>query len=253
MRYAVYLRVSTDGQAEGGQGLEIQEAACRAWLRSGRHRLVEVCTDAGRSGAADVGHRPGLAHALALVDADLADGVLVYRLDRLARDMILQEQVLAELHRRGKELHSCSPAEDEHLVNAPDDPTRALVRQILGAVAGYERQVVRMRLMAGRERKRLSGGFAGGGVPYGWASERGELVPVPAEQEALRMMRSLHRAGRSYRAIAAALEARQITSRAPSGKWSPNTIWGIIKREDAKKRPAAIVSTGAREVAEVNA
>jgi hypothetical protein len=34
VRYVVYLRVSTDQQADAGQGLEIQEAACRQWLRA---------------------------------------------------------------------------------------------------------------------------------------------------------------------------------------------------------------------------
>src|SRR5437868_2256221 len=169
-RFVVYLRVSTDQQADTGQGLDIQEEACRRWLQQGRHRLVEVCTDAGRSGGADVGHRPGLARALALVGADRADGVLVHRLDRLARDLVLQEQLLAEMHRRGKELASVDRTEHASLTYAPDDPTRALVRLMLGSIAQYEREVIRLRLMAGRARKQLGGGYAGGAPAYGYAA-----------------------------------------------------------------------------------
>jgi DNA invertase Pin-like site-specific DNA recombinase len=238
MRYAVYLRVSTEGQADDGQGLAIQEQACRDWLRKHRHRLVEVCTDAGRSGAADVGHRAGLARALALVGADRADGVLVYRLDRLARDIVLQEQLLADLHRLGKTLRSCSPTEDEHLIHDPADPTRALVRRILGSISTYERDVIRLRLRAGRERKLMLGGYAGGMPPYGWAAVRGQLVKIPDQQRAIRLMVRLHGEGASYRQIAAELERRGIQSRASHGKWRANTILDIIERDKARRPPA---------------
>lgn len=252
-RYVVYLRVSTEQQADTGGGLEIQERECRSWLRRHGHRLVEVCTDAGRSGTAELAERPGLVRALGLVQEDRADGVLVARLDRLSRDVVLQEQLLAELHRRGKELHSCSAAEDEHLIDSPDDPTRALVRRILGAIAAYEREVIRLRLVAGLERKKLAGGFTGGGVPYGWTSRRGDLVPVPAEQEALALMRTLQRQGRSYRSIGAALESRGIPSHAPSGKWRPNTIRAILIRESERKRPAGLPAARGEVMAEVTA
>lgn len=237
MRYVVYLRVSTDTQADTGQGLAIQEEACRAWLRAQRHRLVEVCTDAGRSGGADVGHRPGLARALALAGADRADGVLVHRLDRLARDLVLQEQVLAELHRRGKELASCDPSEHHSLTYSPDDPTRALVRRMLGSIAQYEREVIRLRLIAGRTQKKLNGGYAGGGPPYGWAAVRGELVKIPDEQSVIRRMRKMRADGMSLRQIGAALEAQGYRSRARHGKWRPGTISAILLRSELTRPP----------------
>jgi DNA invertase Pin-like site-specific DNA recombinase len=252
MRYVVYLRVSTDAQADGGQGLDIQEAACRKWLREGRHRLVEVCSDAGRSGSLDVGHRPGLARALALVGADRADGVLVHRLDRLARDLVLQEQLLAELHRRGKQLASVDLTENASLLYSPDDPTRALVRRMLGSIAQYEREVIRLRLMAGRARKKLEGGYAGGGPPFGWAAVRGQLVKIPGEQMQIRLMRKMREDhGMSYRQIAARLEELGIRSRAPHGKWRPDTIRGILMREELRlggRKTVALPSPGIAEV-----
>lgn len=249
-RYVVYLRVSTDQQADSGSGLEIQEEACRRWLRAGRHKLVEVCSDAGRSGGADVGHRPGLARALALVGADRADGVLVHRLDRLARDLVLQEQLLAELHRRGKELASVDQTENASLVHSPDDPTRALVRRMLGSIAQYEREVIRLRLMAGRTRKALDGGYAGGHPAYGYAAVRGELVKLPAEQVTIRQILRLRRAGESYRAIADELERRGIRSRKKDGLWRPDTIRHICLREAKPPKNGALPYP---ELAEVSA
>lgn len=253
VRYVIYLRVSTDQQADSGQGLDIQEQACRAWLKAGRHRLVEVCSDAGRSGGLDVGHRPGLARALALVGAERADGVLVHRLDRLARDLVLQEQLLAELHRRGKELASVDATENASLVHSPDDPTRALVRRMLGSIAQYEREVIRLRLMAGRERKQLLGGYAGGAPPYGWAAVRGELVPIPPEQRAIRKIVRLNDGGASYRQVAAELERSGVPSRASHGKWRPDTIRAIVLRDRLRKAPAKNGITPSPILVEVNA
>lgn len=230
VRYVVYLRVSTDVQGEQGQGLAVQEEACRAWLRSGRHRLVAVCSDVGRSGLADAADRPGLAEAMAYVLGDEADGIVVYRLDRLARDVVLQETLLAELGQRGAQLHSCSATEDAHLGDDPDDPTRALVRRILGAIASYERDVIRLRLRAGVARRLHETGYAAGRPPYGWAARKGELVPVDDELVVVDRMLALSRDGLSIRQIASRLECDGIKSRKRDGLWRPGTIGEIIRR-----------------------
>ncbi len=52
-----------------------------------------------------------------------AEGIVVYRLDRLARDLVLQEQLLAELRRVSAAVFSTSAGEDAYL--ADDRPTRA--------------------------------------------------------------------------------------------------------------------------------
>jgi DNA invertase Pin-like site-specific DNA recombinase len=199
-----------------------------------------------------VGHRPGLARALALVGADRADGVLVHRLDRLARDLVLQEQLLAELHRRGKHLSSVDLTENASLRYSPDDPTRALVRRMLGSIAQYEREVIRLRLIAGRTQKKLNGGYAGGGPPYGWIAVRGDLVKVPAEQNAIRLMRRLRADGGSYRGIAAELERRGIAPRR-NAKWRPGTIRAILIRDAVTRPPSQNAALPSPELAEVSA
>lgn len=238
MRYVVYLRVSTEQQTDG-LGLDVQEDACRAWLRSGRHRLVEVCTDVG-SGSDDVASRAGLTRALAHLYGDRADGIVVYRLDRLARDLVLQEQVLAELHRLGKRLASCSPTEDANLEADPDDPQRALVRRMLGVIAQYERDLIRLRLRSGRVRKALDGGYAGGPPPFGWRASGGELVPVEDEQAAIRRFVAWRRNDMSYRQIAEHAAAAGIKSRAPSGLWRPATVAAVIERARPRKEAAKV-------------
>lgn len=253
VRYVAYLRVSTDGQADAGGGLEIQEAAVREWARRGRHRLVEVVADRGVSGTTPPDKRPGLSHVVALLAADRADGVVVPRLDRLARELVLQEQFLAELHRAGKELHSCSPTEDAHLANADDDPSRTLVRQILGSIAQYERAWIRLRLAAGRERKVMAGGHVYGPAPYGSAIVDGRLVKVPDEQLQIRRMRVMRAQGKSYREIGDQLEQIGARSRAEHGKWRPATIRAILMREEMRRGGPLNIAASSPDLAEVSA
>lgn len=183
MKVAAYLRVSTDRQAERGLSLDEQEDVIRRWARAGRHRIVSWHRDEGVSGANGLGSREGLADALETIRDRQAAGLVVYRLDRLARDLIVQETVLAEVWRLGGQVFSTFPSEAGYLSDDPDDPSRKLIRQVLGAVAEYEKSMVALRLRMGRRRKAAKGGYAHGAPPYGWRAEHRELVPVEEEQE----------------------------------------------------------------------
>lgn len=81
-RFVAYYRVSTDGQARSGLGLEAQREAVRAYLNGGQWELVAELTEAesGRKG-----DRPELTKALALCRAYGAR-LVIAKLDRLSRD-----------------------------------------------------------------------------------------------------------------------------------------------------------------------
>src|SRR5215216_4374910 len=100
-RVVAYLRVSTNGQAENGYGLDNQEAACRERAKRIGTTVVAVLREEGVSGAKAMGDRPILAEALGLIKSGDADAIMVYRLDRLARDLVLQEIILSEITAAG--------------------------------------------------------------------------------------------------------------------------------------------------------
>src|SRR5437667_4834903 len=166
MKVAGYLRVSTDRQAEEGLGLEVQQHAIRAWARGNGHRLVAWFRDEGLSGSNGLDQREGLADALDALKNRHTAALVVYRLDRLARDLVLQEQLLADIRRIGADLFSTSNAEGSYLTDDPDDPSRKLIRQVLGAVNEYERAMITLRLRSGRRRKHDNGGYAYGSQPF---------------------------------------------------------------------------------------
>lgn len=229
MRVVGYLRVSTDRQAEEGLGLGIQEAAIRDWAEASGHELVSIYKDEGISGSNGIDTRIGLADALETLRSGDAAGLVVYRLDRLARDLVLQESLLADVWRMGCAVYSCSPAEGSYLSDDPDDPSRALIRQVLGAVSQYERSMIAMRLRSGRKRKRDGGGFAGGQVPFGKRNVDGVLVDDPREQAVIQRMRELQSEGRSLSAIAKALNEEGHQGKKAT-RWHHQTVSRVLSR-----------------------
>ena len=121
MKLVAYLRVSTDRQAERGLGLG-QEQAFRSWARVAGHRIVAWHRDEGASGTNGIDLRIGLGDAIAALRT--VDGLVVYRLDRLARDLVVQETIPADVQRRGKRAFSTFASEDAVHVDDPADPSR---------------------------------------------------------------------------------------------------------------------------------
>lgn len=228
-RAVAYLRVSTDRQAEEGLGLEVQADAIKEWAKASNTRVVATFADEGVSGSNGLDSREALPEALSTVRSGAADGLVVYRLDRLARDLIVQETLLAEVRRLGGEVYSTSAAEAGYLTDDPDDPSRKLIRQVLGAVAEYERSMIALRLRSGRKRKAKGGGYAYGAPPFGYRVEDGELVPEQGEQETLSRARELQEAGASIREIATTLnEEGRSTKRGT--RWHPTTVARVLRR-----------------------
>lgn len=168
---AGYLRVSTEAQLDG-YGPEIQLDAVTVLADTERLDLAAVFTDEGISGGEGLETRTGLAKALDWLAEHPGATLIIPRLDRLARDLMVQESILADAWRTGATVLSCSETERTYCrPDSPDDPARTLIRQVLGAVAAYERAMIRLRMMRGRRRLLDAQGWAGGPVPYGWADE----------------------------------------------------------------------------------
>lgn len=230
MKIVGYVRVSTATQVEDGFGLAIQKTALRAWCKANSHKLVAILCDEGISGAKELEDRPGLADALGMLRDKQAQGIVVPRLDRLARDLIVQETVLAEIRRIGGTAFSTSPAEATYLTDDPDDPSRKMIRQVLGAVAEYERSMVVLRLRNGRRRKAQMGGYASGAPAFGYEARDKALVESEAEQATLKRIVELRDMGASFRGICATLESEGRKSKRGGTSWQPMAVKRVLDR-----------------------
>jgi DNA invertase Pin-like site-specific DNA recombinase len=171
-----YLRVSTETQLDG-QGLDIQRDDVAAVAATLGIDLVGEYVDEGICGAEGLDVRLALARALDYLGEHPGTVLIIPKLDRLARDLMVQESILADAWKAGAEVLSCSETERTYCrPDSPDDPARTLIRQVLGAVAAYERSMIRLRMMRGRRRLLDQQGWAGGPEPYGWSNETEQLV-----------------------------------------------------------------------------
>jgi DNA invertase Pin-like site-specific DNA recombinase len=218
-----YIRVSTVEQVNGF-GLDVQEETIKHFCMANGLRLVEVFRDEGVSGSNGLDSRVGLAEALAMLKAGDAEQLVVYRMDRLARDLLLQETLVQRLREQGTPVRSAS---EPDLDTDTDDPTKVLIRQIIGAVSQYERAVIKGRMMSGKAAKAARGGFLGGRAPYGWRIETGEVLPDAAEQVVVGMIKRLHRDGASLRHIGDELSAAGYRPR-DGRAWHPTTVSRIL-------------------------
>ncbi len=231
MRLVIYTRTST-ANGNGQDSLGAQEDVCRAWAAAQGHEVVSVFRDEALSGGLPVAERHGLLSALAMLDSAQADGLVVHRLDRLARELHVQEAALAHAWAAGDHVAVFEAVAGEVMRDDPDDPMRTFVRQVMGAAAELERRLIRARLQGGRKRKAERGEWVGGHRlhrRYGFAVEDGRYVPVPEEQAVIARMGELREEGQTYRAVAAALTDEGHAP--PAGDiWHATTVRKVLVR-----------------------
>ncbi|MCU1372526.1 MAG: resolvase [Ilumatobacteraceae bacterium] len=235
LRLVSYLRVSTEQQLDG-YGLQVQAEAVASWASKHGHRIVQVCTDEGISGTADAVDREGLSCAISAIEAGESDGLLVARMDRLARALTTQEAILAHIWRhQGRVL---TADQGEVLADDPDDPMRTFLRLVVGSAAQLDRSLIVKRLRDGRQAKAAAGGYTAGSPRYGWRAESGELVEDPVEQAVIARMVELKASGLSMNAIATALTAEGAPSKR-GGIWRADAVARVLDpaaRERARRR-----------------
>lgn len=230
-RLASYARWSSS--ADGTESLDAQDERMGAWALAHGHRIVCVHHDEHFSGTLSWEDRPGLFAAISAVKDGVADGLLLRGLDRFTRDLMEQEFTLRMVWRHGGEVFEAGRgvvARDD-----PDDPTRKLVRSIMGAVWAFDRDVQVARTRAGKRRKAARGGYTGGPrfqPRYGYRIVDRDWRPEPDEQEIIQRIFWLRRGeGLSYRAIAARLQADGVPAPTQGGVWNHVTVVNILARE----------------------
>jgi DNA invertase Pin-like site-specific DNA recombinase len=213
MKAFAYLRVSSLGQREG-DGYDRQLAACESYCAQDGLEIAEVFRES-MTGASDLEDRPALAELLVALEENGVKTVVIEKLDRLARDLLVQENIVRDLAGRGYRLIS---ALEPDLCST--DPSRVLMRQIFGAIAQYDKTMLVAKMRAARERIRGRGERCEGIRPYG------ELA---GEQSVLSKMRAWRQDGRTLQWITDALNLEQVPARGGNA-WTVGSVGRILAR-----------------------
>lgn len=216
-----YCRVSTDNQKDEGT-IELQERALDEYAHTNGYELVRIFKDEGISGGLE--DRPALVEMFDyLEEHEDISGVLIYKLDRLARDLYIQEHLIKKLEQLNKKLISTKEPDLDS-----SDPMRKAFRQFMGIVAELEKAFITMRLSGGRINKARKGGYAGGSVALGYKARNKELTIDSTQAEVVRTIFKLKRKRKGLREIARQMNEMRIPT-ARGGKWYAGTIKYILK------------------------
>lgn len=175
--------------------------------------LVGEYFDAAVSGADHVDTRAGFCAMLAYMLNNGARTIIVENASRFARDLIVQETGYQALKAKGIELVAADAPESF----LSDTPTAALIRQILGAVAQFDKATLVQKLRGARDRKTKLGHRIEGNPDW-------KAVPHGAVVAA----RAADASGMTLRAISAALSKAGFLT--PSGKpYGPQSVKRMLR------------------------
>lgn len=215
-----YLRCSGDGQTTGDTFTRQWDVIFR-YAKTNDIEIVETFRDEGVPGKTEMLNRPGLSSLLAaLVENPDVKLVLIEIADRLARDIIVNELIVREFQALGVTVIAAESA--VNLTSGDDqNPTAKLIRQILAAIAEFDRCVIVNKLRAARERLRTKNGKCEGRKAYGTRED---------ERDTYREMMSMARAGYQPTKIARMLNDMGMFTRY-GRKWNTGSVWRIISRQ----------------------
>lgn len=216
--YLVYTRLSAEEAVRGGMSLEVQEERCRDYASAQGIRVVDVFSDYGVSGRAR--NRPGFeAMCDALTDAQ---GLIVWKLDRLSRRVKDIYNFLERLRQDGREFVS---------VAERFDTTTAVGRGFLGMAAVFaelEAEQVAERVKEGN-RHRASKGIWLYQAPFGYdySTETKLLTAGDRAEDCAKVFRFFAEVGGNFSAAARRLNEQQLLSPKRRG-WTAQGVKDII-------------------------
>lgn len=191
MRTAIYVRVSTEEQANEGYSIDAQKRRLTQYCESQDWSIAGIYIDDGYS-AKDT-NRPELAHMLDDAKSGLLDLILVYKLDRFTRSVKDMYDLVESLQRYGVGFQS---------MQERFDTTTSMGRAVMGVLSVFaqlEREMIAERVRMAAEQMVIEGKRPGGIIPFGY--DKNEQI-IPEEAELIKRIRSLYMDGLGYKSIA---------------------------------------------------
>ena len=148
---AIYIRVSTEDQAQHGYSLAGQEDALKNYCSALGYDLYKIYRDEGKS-AKDIKHRPAMQELLSDAENKKFSSIFIYKLDRFSRslkDLILTIEKLKEW---GVDFVSLQDRIETTSASGK------LMFHIISAFAEFERNIIGERTSFGMARKSQEGG-----------------------------------------------------------------------------------------------
>lgn len=163
----IYCRVSTEDQVKN-TSLEQQEKDCTAYCLRNNLKIKHIYRDAGES--ARTADRPEFQKMMMALVRDRFDFVVVWKLDRFARDIYDQAKYLKEMAAVGTDIHSATE-------NLDNTPAGKLMKTMLGGINQYYSDVNSERSRLGMKSMATAGAWTHQ-APIGYITARKGNMPI---------------------------------------------------------------------------
>ncbi len=199
--------------------IDTQRQCCKRWADDNNIQIYREYADEGVSGNVAPSKRPKLLEAIRyLSDGDI---LLVYRRDRLARDMYTVAMIEQLVKERGaRVVSSVGEGTDS------DDPSSIMMRHFSDMLAEFERNMISLRYKTALAAKRARNERIGE-IPYGkqLCADGIHLEDNPQELASMQRVRDLHAQGLSRRQIRLTMD-KELPARGK--RWCDQTIVRIL-------------------------
>ena len=203
MNAVIYARFSSYNQTE--RSIEGQIDDCMAYAERMGYTVIKSYIDRARSGT-EAEHRTDFQKMIADSAGKHFDAVLVWKLDRFARNRYDSAIYRAKLKKHGVQLIS---------VNEPisDDPSGILLESLIEGFAEYYSANLSQNVRRGIRVALEHGNYIGGIAPLGYRAENGKITVDPKEADAVRRIFDMYADGVPCREIAERINAMGIRPR----------------------------------------
>ena len=174
----IYARFSPRRRSEESESNELQKAHCEQHAFNKKYEIAGFFEDKALSGS-DI-ERPALWAAVDVLKK--GDVLLVYKLDRLARNVYLMELIKQAVSACGARIEAVEGDV------AGDSAESVLIRQMLSAFSEYERKLIGIRTKFAMIQHQRNGKRMGRFAPYGFRVDLKDqtlLTPNLKEQKAV--------------------------------------------------------------------
>ena len=231
-----YIRVSTTEQASEGVSLLAQENKIKMYCELNELDLIDIKEDAGISGRY-IKKRPGIQTVLRMIEKGEAHHLVIFKLDRMCRNLKEACGISDLLLEKGASLHSVSEKIDTGCA------TGIFFFHILSAMAQWERGIISERTLTSLNLKRKLNQKIGRFFPFGKepgatsVTAKGKVVAdlAPSEHEmiAMKLTKEYRNMGMKYVDIAAKLHENGYVSPRSGKPYVKSSISAMLKRQIA--------------------
>ncbi|MBI0583753.1 MAG: recombinase family protein [Methanomassiliicoccus sp.] len=218
VRAAIYIRVSTEEQADEGYSLEAQQERLVAYCEAQGWDVAGIYADRGHTGR-NIKAREEYKRMMA--EKALWDNVLVLKMDRIHRNSKNFMIMMEDLERWDKKFTSMQEELDT------STSIGRFVVDMIQRIAQLESEQIGERTYMGMVQKAETGGLLGFNPPYGYGIADNDLEVREEEAAVVREMFSFYRTGASMNEIAQVLNQRGVPTRR-GGRWTLYSVRQIL-------------------------